>query len=205
MKRNFTCATLVLLVTVLYSQAQEIQTVFKPGRSGGYGAISNKFTWIGGSFANMAEVYGGWYSNSHFLLGISAAGVTNDIPVSPQNSVRPGVNMSYAYGQAGLVTGYTLGSGNVVHLVFNLFSGVGFTGQYERWGSGEDHIGGSDVDENWFFVAEPGMQVEVNLSRWMRFSPGVSYRAAFGSDAAGLSDRDLSDVSYNLTLKFGKF
>ncbi len=186
----------------------QIQTVFKGGKaSGGFGALTNKFTSIDGSFANMAGVYGGWYVNHKFLLGIGAAGLTNDIPVPLQYSADPLRDMSYGYGQFGLMTEYVLNSDRTVHIAFSLFSGAGFTMQYERYGW-EDH----DFDyedhaknEDWFFVAEPGVQVEVNLLKWMRFCPGVSYRAAFGSDSRGLSDGALSDISYNATLKFGKF
>jgi hypothetical protein len=60
-------------------------------------------------------------------------------------------------------------------------------------------------DENWFFVLEPGAQIEVNLFKWMRFCPGISYRASFGSDGRGLTDKEVSNVSYNATFKFGKF
>jgi hypothetical protein len=187
----------------------EIQTVFKTSgkASGGYGALTNKFTRIGGDFANLAGVYGGWYVNHKFLLGISAAAATNNIPVPDQYSIDPLRNMSYEYGQVGLITEYVLGSNKPVHLAFNLFSGAGFTVQYERhdWEHNDFDHHHDNHDDNWFFVAEPGVQLEVNLFKWMRFSPGVSYRAAFGSDAAGLSDSDLSNISYNATLKFGKF
>ncbi|GAB1446496.1 MAG: hypothetical protein KF860_06140 [Cyclobacteriaceae bacterium] len=61
------------------------------------------------------------------------------------------------------------------------------------------------MDENWFFVAEPGVKLEMNVFRWMRFSPGYSYTTVYGSDTAGLSDNDLSGSSFNLTMKFGKF
>lgn len=187
----------------------EIQTLFKTtGKaSGGYGALTNKFTRIGGDYANLAGVYGGWYVNHKFLLGLSAAAATNNIPVPDRYSVDPLRNMSYEYAQFGLVTEYVLGSNKPVHLAFNLFSGAGFTVQYERhnWEHNDFDHGDNDHDENWFFVAEPGVQVEVNLFKWMRFSPGVSYRAAFGSDAPGLSDSDLSNISYNATLKFGRF
>jgi hypothetical protein len=115
--------------------------------------------------------------------------------------------MSYEYGQVGLVTEYVLGSNKTFHVAFNLFSGAGFTVQYERYGWNNDDFDfdQQDIDENWFFVAEPGVQLEINLLKWMRFSPGISYRAAFGSDAAGLSDNALSDITYSATLKFGKF
>jgi len=206
MNKKLILTLLILLTAKIYSTAQEIQTLFKTGRSGGYGAISNKFTTIRGDYANMVEVYGGWYTNSKFLLGLGGAAVTNNIPVPLEHSTVPTSDMSYIYSQFGLVTEYVVGSNNVMHVVFHLFSGAGFTGQYERYHGDDDYdFDRSDLDENWFFVAEPGVQVELNIFKWMRFSPGVSYRATVGSDGRGLTDRDLSDVSYNVTLKFGKF
>lgn len=197
---------MILLVSIAYSRAQEIQTVFKPGKSGGYGAITNSFTTINGKYANLAGFYGGWYVNKKFLIGIGASAVTNDIPVLPANSTIPGVDMSYAYGQFGLVTEYVVASDKMLHVGFHLFTGAGFTAQYQRSNWDNDYEPNqSNLDENFFTVVEPGIQVELNLLKWMRFSPGVSYRATFGSDATGLSDNDLSNLSYNLTLKFGKF
>jgi len=198
----------LLMITGHLALGQEIQTVFKKGNSsGGYGAITNKFTTINGEYANLAGVYGGWYVNHRFLLGFGVSGVTNNIVVPLEYSVDPSRNLSYGYGQFGLMTEYVLSSNRRVHIAFELFSGTGFTMQYPRyeWQNGDNHQGDQVYDENWFFVAEPGVQLEVNLFKWMRFSPGISYRAAFGSNGSGLNDNSLSNVSYNATLKFGKF
>jgi hypothetical protein len=100
---------------------------------------------------------------------------------------------------------YVVASNKAVHVAFNLFTGAGVTFQYEREDWHEDQDWDGDHDEDWFFVVEPGVQLEVNLFKWMRFSPGISYRAVVDSDARGLSDSKLSNISYNATLKFGKF
>lgn len=193
---------------MIHGNAQEVQTLFK-GKATGYGALSNKFTKIGGDYANVVEVYGGVYLNHKFLIGLSGAASTNYLPVPPEYSVRPLDDLSYEYGQVGLVTEYVLGSNKAFHVVFHLFSGAGFTLQYDRYDWEDDHQdwfdGQEDIEENWFFVAEPGVQLEFNLFKWMRFSPGVTYRTAYGSDAKGLNDSALTDWSYNATLKFGKF
>ncbi len=218
MKTRIISLTILLSVISISSLAQadesyersEIQTLFSrsPVRtSGGYGAISNKFTTINGSYANIVEMYGGWYINHRFLLGLSGSASTNNIPVPASFSAIPEADLSYEYGQFGLVTEYVFGSNRTFHLVFNMVTGAGFTVQYDRYRFREpsgrsDHMA---MDENWFFVAEPGVQVEMNLFRWMRLSPGYSYRYVAGSDAAGLSDSDLSGNSFNITLKFGKF
>jgi hypothetical protein len=209
MKKQSTLFVLLLWIAGIPSFSQEIQTIFKtPHATGGYGALTNKFTMIRGEFANIAGIYGGLFVNHRFMIGLEAAGLTNDIRVPETYNVKPGTTMSYGYAQAGLITEYVIGSSKAIHLVVNAFIGPGCTFQYQRYHSYEHDYSQheqKDHDENWFFVAEPGMQVEVNIFRWMRFSPGVSYRFVQGSDAKGLTDNDLRDVSYNVSLKFGKF
>jgi hypothetical protein len=63
-----------------------------------------------------------------------------------------------------------------------LFGGAGFTLQYERedW---DQNSHNNTSDENWFVAAEPGIQLEINLFKWMRLSSGISYRATFSNRA----------------------
>lgn len=202
----------VLSFNAFCQDDNQIQTIFRnngPRASGGYGAIYNKFTSINGTYANVAEVYGGWYINHRFLIGLAGAATTNNLPVPVEHRVEPDLDLSYEYGQCGLMTEYVLSSHRAVHVAFQLFAGSGFTLQYERnkiedqehWDQYHDY----DHDDNWFFVAEPGVKLELNVFRWMRFSPGVSYRIAYGSEGRGLDDGDLSGMSVNVGLKFGKF
>lgn len=205
MKKNWILTVGLCMVMLTFSKAQDVQTIFK-GHASGYGAITNKFTTIRGDFANISGVYGGVYLNHQFLLGLEVAASTNDIKVPAEFSALPGRTLSYQYGQFGMVNEYALGSNKAVHAVFHLFYGAGFTLQYNRnqWDNNYYEDMGAH-DENWFFVIEPGVQLEMNLFKWMRFSPGVSYRSTHGSDAKGMADSDLRDFTYSATLKFGKF
>jgi hypothetical protein len=211
MKTKFTMLVVVLLVWTGSTYAQEIETVFHGSGNGisigGYGALSNKFTKIRGEYANYVEAYGGVYLNHRVLIGIGGGATTNNLPVPLQYSTMPDAKLSYQYGQCGLVTEYVLASNRAVHLVAHLFTGAGFTLQYDRRDWSDERFDDLDDhrDENWFVVAEPGIQVEINLFRWARLSPGISYRKAFGSEGRGLDDGDLSSISYNATLKFGVF
>lgn len=209
MKKYF-LPLIVFLVTVNIVSGQEIQTLFRnPRPSGGYGAISNKFTTIKGQYANMAEVYGGWFIKRRFLLGVGAAATTNNIEVPVEFRTEPMNRLSWQYSQMGLVTEYVFASNKAIHFNITLFSGAGLTVQYMRydWDDWDTSDINRDMehDANFFYVMEPGAQVELNLFKWMRLSPGVSYRKTFGSEGLGLNDDDLSDWSYNVTLKFGKF
>ena len=81
--------------------------------------------------------------------------------------------------------------------------------QYEKpniddddyWDRVEDY----DHDETFFTVAEPGVKVEVNIFRWLRFTPGISYRLIYGNPGQGLTRASLENTSVNMTLKIGKF
>ncbi len=214
MKLSFTLSFIAVLILGAFAasaqdESEPIQTVFKGARwsSGGYGALTNSFTTIRGEYANLVGVYGGWFINHRFLLGVGGAALTNDIRVPEQFNATPGETMSYEYGQFGLVTEYVLGSNKAFHLNFTMLTGAGFTVQYKRygWDDNRNEHRDYDKDENFFTVIEPGVQAEVNLLRWLRFAPGISYRKTFGSDGLGMSDDDLSNISYNVTLKFGKF
>jgi len=213
MKKQFILFTLAIGLLAGYNAyAQENQTIFKNTgirRSGAYAAISNKITTINGSYANMPGIYGGWFVNRKWMIGFGAAATTNYIPVPTEASNFPGKKMTYQYGQVGLMTEYVIASTKLVHVNFNLLTGTGFTSQYDRNNLDDwdfDHLDNDkDQEPNFFFLMEPGVQVEFNLLKWMRCSPGISYRKAFGTSGDGLSDADLSNITYNVTLKFGKF
>lgn len=197
---------LFLLASEAMAQPGKVNTIFKNNirHSGGYGAATNSFTTIRGKYANISGLYGGWFINQKIMLGLAMSATTNNLRVPASLAVDPDNDQTWQYGQFGLMTEYVPGSNKPVHLVFQLMSGAGFTLQYPRYALHDlDH---EDVrDENWFVVAEPGVQLEMNLFKWMRLSPGVSYRATFGSDGIGMKDKDLRAVSYNVTMKFGRF
>lgn len=213
--KNLTLALLIILISqpVLHAQENEKHlttedTVKRPSTF--YVAVTNKFTAIKGEYANIGEVYGGWVFNRKLMLGIGASVLTNNILVPDRYSAEPGERLSYMYGQAGLVAEYIPATYKKFHFVYHLFSGVGLTLQYDRSDEMddffEDFLETDDAkDQDLFFVAEPGVQLEINLLKWMRLSPGVTYRAAFGSGGSGLGSGELSNFSFNLTLKVGKF
>jgi hypothetical protein len=200
--------TLMTLSGAVFAQTGDVKTIFSgPLSVGGYGAVTNKFTTFRGEFANLTGAYGGVYINHRLLLGAGAVALTNDIRVPEAFRTDPDLKLSYEYGQVGFYGEYVANSDKAFHVVFNLFAGGGFTLQYlrhDRYNT-DPTLYPVEDDEDWFLVVEPGMQAEINLFRWMRFSPGISYRIANGVDGDGLEENDINGVSYNLTFKFGKF
>jgi hypothetical protein len=213
MKKIITVSlTLIFLTGSIASHSQEVHSLFHGGlkSSGGYGALTNKITKINGDYANLAGMYAGWYINHKLMLGVAGAAVTNHIPVPEIYSAQPGVKMSYEYAQFGLMTEYVLGSNRIVHLGFQLFSGAGINTQYDRYNwhedDDDDDLEVYEKSTDWFFVSEPGINVEINVFKWMRFCPGISYRIAVGDGLeSGLKGSDISGTTLNASFKFGKF
>ena len=205
-----TLSKLTFIAALLFASnltyAQEIQTLFNGNKTrehaiGGYGAISNKFTRINGSFASMGGIYGGVYINHALTIGLSGTALNNNLRVPEQYSKAPSKSMSYFYGQVGLFTEYVLASSKTVHVAAQLTAGPGVVAQYNRLEIDDDKYYGSNV----FTVVEPGINAEVNLFKWMRLTAGVSYRQTFNSKVPGMSDKNLSGMTMAFGLKFGKF
>jgi len=215
MKKFFALMLLTVAAWNTYAQeetpAEQPQTLFSPMKlpgvksSGFYGAVTNSFSSMNGDFVNLSGLYGGWFINRKLLLGLGGATTNTTMRVPEAYKTIAGADLRYQYAQFGLFTEYVVNSNKKVHFAFNMLSGAGFTAQYLRHDRDEHNYGHYSHDTNFFAVLEPGAQVEINVLKWVRFSPGISYRQTIGSDAKGFSDSDLSNVSANLTLKFGLF
>lgn len=213
MKKHITklFAVAIILGTGYMVKAQsseEVKTIFKNTKgSGGYVALGNKLTSIHGSFANMPEIYGGWFIGKKFLIGVGGGSTTNYIPVDVTESANPNQRMSYLYSQFGLVNEWVIASNSPIHPVFHVFNGAGFTLQYHRphlEDFDNPHYSEDIDDVKWYYICEPAIQVELNLLKWLRVSPGISYRFAFDNEKRALDDQ-VSGPSVSLGMKFGKF
>ena len=64
-----------------------------------------------------------------------------------------------------------------------------------------------NVDNTVAFIVEPGVNIELNLTKFLRFSTGVSYRYVTATQLdvldAEIKNTDLSNLSYNASFKFG--
>jgi hypothetical protein len=56
-----------------------------------------------------------------------------------------------------------------------------------------------------FFVVEPEVAVEANMTNFMRIALGASYRYVTGVQQPGLSTATLSSPAASLAFKFGVF
>jgi hypothetical protein len=199
-KVRFVTMTLLLVCLSLTVSAQENsskQTLFRSGIEVTELWVPEvKINSIDGNIGSLVGFYGGALFNRSILLGISG-GV---------NLTNPRVN----YGYFGVIGQYIYKPGSLVHLSGQLLLASGTTKDYEDPKS-------SLFDNFWnisganFYIIEPGINLEINLSRKITFVTGISYRYVTGLDETNenvsithISNIGLSGININVGLKFGK-
>lgn len=181
-----------------------------------------KFTDINGDFANLAGAYGGWMIDKKLLIGGGAYTLTNGS--GPDGMTYGGGVVEYFVNQDSLVNvslralvgggDATLGSnapnfardldfGRVDVDRFRgnsrLFPNVGRRGGFENLLDLDlDHLDEQFRTSSSFFIAEPELDVLVNVSEMFRLSFGGSYR--FIGGAGRLNDR-LDGFAASVALK----
>ncbi len=223
-----TTLVLLLLVCALPVFAQE-QTLLGTGsiENGGYGAVVTKFTSVNGHFGLLIGGRGGWIINHSFALGAAVYGLANNVRANtPGPDGQPYLDLGYG----GLDLEYIYRSNDVVHVSIHTLIGAGAAGyRYSLWapeppysdmhwgfplGGGwqtvPDRAWENDYNEwphQWkaFFVFEPGANLDLNLTTWMRTSVGASFRVVSGLHWDAATNRDLSGPSAMISFRFGSF
>jgi hypothetical protein len=195
---------LFMLGGMVTIQAQQMQTLFDGDVShGGFGGPVVKFSDVGGDLGVWVGGRGGWIINldtEHaFSLGGGGFALVTEHRV-PDPAFRDAETDYYALtGYGGVVIEYTNRSYRMAHFTATSLIGGGGLMIRER-----DF---SDVDSHYdhYFVFEPGVNLEINITHFFRIAAGLGYRMTSGIGTAGFTDSDFSGLNGNLTFKFGRF
>ena len=155
-----------------------------------------KINSIQGDVGTLIGFYGGAVFNRTILLGISG-----------------GVNLSHPtvnYGYFGAIGQYIYKPSNLWHCSGQLLLAYGSTKDYEDPKSGLlDNF--MNVSGAGFFLMEPGINLELNLSKRLTLVTGISYRYVTGLNEndenvqiTHVTNEDLSGINFNIGLKFKK-
>ena len=219
---------LLLLLSALPVSAQE-QTLLGSGPvdNGGYGALVTKFTTVNGRFGLLLGARGGWIINHSFSVGLAGYGLVNNVRAhTPGPNGEPYLNLGYG----GLDLEYVYRSDDVVHVSIHTLIGAGAAGyRFSIWAPSEPRYTGMHwgfpwgswnavPDRAWennydtwphywkaFFVVEPGANLDINVTSWMRTSLGASFRVVSGLHSDATTNRDLSGPSGMISFRFGSF
>lgn len=195
--KTFALVALTMAFT-LTAVAQEEILINGDFESGGFGGPALKVTKINGEGAVLVGGRGGWIINHSFVLGGGGYGLVNDVSAKIPDAVNGFRLVDMGYG--GLEMEYIAASDRLYHFSVGLLVGGGGV-RYK-----DEHMMDDHRVMDGFFVAEPSLHLNLNITRFFRIAAGASYRYINGVNNNGItSDADLSGVSAILTLKFGKF
>jgi hypothetical protein len=207
----FITVFLILLSSTAFSQEhdsakkdQEFQTLLGHDKHNGfYGAFSVGYTEIEDK---QAVTFGGrleWIAGHSIGLGFGGTGFINENHFEP--SLNSNVFLTGGYG--GLYIEPIVMPNFPVHISFPILlggGGVSYVTEDMNW----DHNMVEDTEA--FLIAEPGAELELNLTRNFRLAIGTSYRFTtpfnVGTSVVTEVDSDaLQGFSFMMTFKFGRF
>lgn len=168
--------------------------------SGGFGAVSFKGTKYMGETLMMAGIRGGWVINRVVALGFEGWGF---IPTVNLSDVWQYSDVVVLGGYGGFFIEPIIFSNEIVHIVFPVSGGAGWMGYNEDFYDYTSNY--FMVDDDVFWYIEPGVALEVNVSRSFRMDFGASKRFTQDFDILNTPTDAFDEWSYFLTLKFGGF
>lgn len=174
-------------------------------QSGAFGAVVFKASKFNDKTFAMMGIRGGWIINRTLAIGIEGQGI---IPSAKFDNIsqEPGEKAILLGGYGGLFIEPVLFSNNVIHVTFPIASGAGWMGYHEDWENNQNFNHRNDlIDDDVFWYVEPGVGVELNVTRHFRISTGITKRFTQDLELVSTDDKDFSKMSYFLTLKIGKF
>ncbi len=209
------------MLSVAQEDNQEFNTIFGSDfTSGGYGAPELKLGKVNNETSLFVGGRGGWLIGHKFVLGGAGYGLTTnntfdyteDLRNSsgemvPDSTRRLKIDMGYG----GLLLEYIAFPKKSIHLAFPLIIAAGGTSLGSKIDPDlnsqdpQDWVTYKHVESSAFFLVEPGVSIELNMVKFFRLDLGASYRFISGTNLERLSNSDLSDFTFNVALKFGKF
>jgi hypothetical protein len=176
------------------SEPQTLSSGFSNGPmhvTGWFVAPTVGTTGFDGQLAYSPGLRGGIYLNHALAIGVTAQAIGSAASVYGHEVRNVG-----AYG--GLLLQYVVESNRLVHATFESTIGSG------RWcvliSDKNDGCSGRE-----FLALEPVANLEINLSRHIRFATGVGYRFAIAGSGPGPSSRDMSSLVARSSLILGSF
>ncbi len=186
------------------SKDGEIQTLMGKNNSvGGYGALMIQYTELEGRDAFVFGARGAVVVGHMMAIGLGGSGFFNDV----QHDATIDQDVSLAGGYGGFFFEPIIMPRFPVHVSFPILIGAGGVSVVTSDDDGWDEYESEASDA--FMVIEPGVEVELNVTRFFKFCVGAYYRYT--------SDVDIQETEYHVdpdilrgfsggvTFKFGRF
>lgn len=187
-----------------YYRNKEIKTLLGRNKSGGaYLSFTSGYTTIDNEHALLFGGRIAWIASHTVGVGLGATGFINEYHYN--STLNRDVFLAGGYG--GLYIEPILFPRSPVHLAFPVLLGGGGISYVSR---DRDFNENFIEDSKAFLLVEPSAELELNLTRFFRLAFGVSYRFPTRFDVGEnqgypIDVESLKNMSYTVTMKFGKF
>ena len=214
MKKNIILSGLLIFsCTLVFGQldferdSEQVKTLFSAkGRPKGYGAFDLTMTQINGRNTLLTGGHGGLIFDKKYVIGFGGAGIASSNTfqgINPANEIR------IVGGYGGLNIGYILNSNDVFHLNFPMFLGIGGLQlsdpnfEFDPMNPYQTDI----LERTIFYIVQPGVTVETNVTKFFRIALGVKYRFTQGAEFSSnnIYDEDISGLAFDMSFKLGLF
>lgn len=192
-------STVLFFISIPSSvNAQQAETLFSSNVThGGFGGPVVKIGDVAGTTGVWVGGQGGWIINLDQEHAISLGGAGYGL-VTDHHAPEPS-DLFALNGYGGFEIEYINQSYSVIHFTASALIGGGGLMLRERdYADVQD-----DVDS--YFVFEPGLHAELNVTSFFRVSAGANYKITSGISRFGFTDDDFSGINGVIRLKFGKF
>ena len=187
------------------SNPSEIQTLTGPGRNVGfYFGFHSEYSQVAGYDAFGAGGTIALVANHSLAIGFSGKGFFTE----PYKEL-PSENISYSYtgGYGGIYIEPIIFPKYPVHVSFPIILGAGsiarsiLTDYNYPYDNTEVYFENAEA----FLIAEPGIEIEFNVARWMRLGIGCSYRFTTALESTSFDTNPMNGFTAGFSFKFGKF
>jgi len=185
--------------------SSEIQTLTGPGHNVGfYFGFHTEYSQVAGYDAFGAGGTFALIANHGLAIGFSGKGFFSE-PYEVSGVTH--TSHSYAGGYGGILIEPILFPKYPVHVSFPILLGGGGIARsilYDYYYPYE-YTTVYVEDAEAFMIAEPGIEIEFNVARWMRLGLGASYRFTTTLEPSSYDSKPLNGFTGGFSMKFGKF
>jgi hypothetical protein len=215
MKTIITTVLLTLFTSSMgYAQTEnnenEVQSIFGGGAkvSGWWVDLNNSYSQLNGQNAHLPGIAGGVIMNHNFKIGFIGKSLTcHETYLQYDNIYDEPVYLVGGHGA--LYFEASPIDNKVVHISFPFIIGGGgaeYISQnlYPEIDDDEIDYSRKHMSSSPYWIAEPGANVEINVTGFMRIYAGYSYRWIMGLNLENTSANALNGSNFNFGVRFGK-
>ncbi len=190
----------------------EVQTIFGGGAkvTGWWVDLNNSYSKLNGQNAHLPGISGGVIMNNNFKIGFMGKSLTcHETYLQYDNIFDEPVYLVGGHGA--LYFEASPIDNKVVHISLPFIFGGGGA-EYiskntypEFEDEGEIDYEHKHMSSSPYWIAEPGVNIEINVTGFMRIYAGYSYRWMMGLNLENTSATALNGSNFNFGIRFGKF